>query len=64
MSDDQTPQEEAADWGEWLDRFDRHIWPVFRNRGYSKDTAALIYFTKLPGSADVEDEDEDDERFG
>jgi hypothetical protein len=35
----------------------------FERRGYSRDTAALIYFTKYPDTADTVDEDED-EGFG
>lgn len=45
VSRDQTPQEEAADWASWLDRFKAHIWPVFQKRGISLDTAASIYFS-------------------
>lgn len=60
MSDEQTPQDESADWAAWLDRFERYIWPVFANRGYKRDTAALIYFTRIPFSPDVVDEEDDD----
>lgn len=59
MESDQTPQEEAADWAAWLDRFERHIWPVFEVRGYTRDAAAIVYFTRIPaGAATVEDDDE------
>lgn len=46
---------EAADWAAWLDRFEQEIWPAFESRGYSRETAALIYFTRLPDSADTID---------
>jgi hypothetical protein len=58
--DGQTPQEDAADWANWLDQFDRHVWPVFWRRGYAKDTAAMIYFRSLP-YAPFEGEVEDDD---
>ncbi len=54
-----TPQEEGADWAMWLDRFEQHIWPVFQRRGFSKDAAATIYFTRIPDAADITDEDEE-----
>ena len=39
----------------------REIWPIFERRGYSKDTAALIYFTRIPDGPETVDEgDEDD----
>lgn len=31
-------------WQRSLERFDRLIWPLFENRGYSKD-AAYLYWT-------------------
>lgn len=55
--------DEAADWGAWLDLFERDIWPVFERRGYSKEVAATIYFTRIPEGAETVDED-DDEVFG
>jgi hypothetical protein len=59
--DGQTPQEEAADWATWLDRFEDHIWPVFDRRGYSRDTAATIYFRSLPHAPFAEDGEEENE---
>lgn len=56
--------EESADWAAWLDLFERDIWPVFKARGYSKEVAATIYFTRLPESAPTIDEDEDEEEEG
>lgn len=49
-------RDEAADWGTWLDRFERIIWPTFQSRGYSRDTAALIYFNSYTGVKDEDDE--------
>lgn len=65
MADQRTPAEERADWGAWLDRFEREILPAFTARGYSKEAAAVIYFTRLPAGASVidEDADEDDDAF-
>ena len=51
-----TPQEEAADWAVWLDKFDRDIWPVFQRRGYSKDAAMMTYFRMYPYTP-VDDDD-------
>ncbi len=59
MADEQTPQEQAADWADWLDRFHQYIWPVFQRRGYSKDTAASIYFRSLPYTPILDEGDED-----
>jgi hypothetical protein len=55
------PDSEAADWGAWLDRFEREVWPVFERRGYSKETAALIYFTRIPDAPPTLDDEEDEE---
>lgn len=59
--DGQTPQEEAADWANWLDRFEQYVWPVFQRRGYGKDAAMMAYFRIYP-HAPVDDE-QDDELF-
>jgi hypothetical protein len=64
IGDGQTPQEEAADWATWLDRFEEHVLPVFGRRGYSKDTAASIYFRSLPHVPfydECDDHEENDE---
>lgn len=55
--------QEAADWGAWLDRFEAEIWPAFERRGYTREVAAVIYFTRLPDSAPTVDEDEADEEL-
>jgi hypothetical protein len=61
--DGQTPQEEAADWATWLDRFEEHVWPVFHRRGYSKDVAMMTYFRIFP-HVPFDDEDEDEQPYG
>lgn len=60
-STEQTPQEEAADWADWLDRFEQHVLPVFERRGYSKEAAALMYFRSLPYTPVVDDGDDERE---
>jgi predicted phage-related endonuclease len=61
LTDAQTPQEEAADWATWLDRFEDVVWPVFERRGYSKETAATIYFRIYPHAPVVDGDDADEE---
>jgi hypothetical protein len=58
----QTPAEERADWAAWLDRFEREILGVFTARGYSRDAAAIIYFTGIEELVtEVVDEDDDEQ---
>lgn len=54
-------KQEAADWAAWLDRFEFEVFPVFEARGYTRDTAALIYFTRFPDAPDTADEEDDDD---
>jgi hypothetical protein len=28
---------------EWLNRFEEHIWPLFKDRGYSKGDALIMW---------------------
>jgi hypothetical protein len=51
---------DTPDWASWLDKFERDVWPIFERRGYSRDTAALIYFTKYPDTAETIDDDEEE----
>lgn len=36
-------EENEEVWIEDLNRFDEHIWPLFKDRGYTKGEAHLLY---------------------
>lgn len=61
--DGQTPQEEAADWANWLDRFEQYVWPVFERRGYDKDIAMATYFRIFPHMPVKSDDDDEEQEY-
>jgi hypothetical protein len=36
-------EETEIAWQETLNRFDEHIWPMFRDRGYTKGEAHILW---------------------
>jgi len=44
FDDDEREEIEVLDsWREVLDEFETVVWPLFKQRGYSKDTALLVW---------------------
>ena len=69
MSDDQASEqawiESARGLDDELQDFEAYIWPIFRERGYSKDTALLCWYINLTAlnvaNINARDDDEEDE---
>lgn len=60
MLDDGTQQ----NWSQYLDEFEETMLPIFQSRGYSRDTALVVWMLNRAVNAIQEVDDAEDETDG